>query len=47
LGDDEELRRRVADWRQNREGVEAATVHEWFSSLSGPNPNPRPTPTRR
>jgi plasmid stability protein len=42
LGDDEELARRIAAWRETHSGAPAGEVHAWLRSLSTERPLPRP-----
>jgi predicted transcriptional regulator len=46
MGDDAELARRIALWREHRFGVPAEDVHAWLEArLTDPNA-PKPAPTR-
>jgi predicted transcriptional regulator len=42
LGDDEELARRIAAWRETGASAPAGDVHAWLRSLSTEMPLPRP-----
>ncbi|MET0547466.1 MAG: hypothetical protein ABWZ40_14280 [Caulobacterales bacterium] len=47
LGDDAELGRRIALWRETRAAVDGAQVHDWLDSLPTNAPLSRPLASRR
>ena len=46
MGDDAELSRRIALWREHRLGVSAEDVHAWLEARLTDPDAPRPLPTR-
>ncbi len=46
MGDDAELARRVAAWRETRAGVPADEVHAWLEARAADVAAPRPKPRR-
>lgn len=46
MGDDQEIDRRIADWKENRLGVTAAEMHAWLRALAVDPDAPPPMPKR-
>lgn len=47
MGDDGELARRIALWREHRLGVSAAEVHAWLEARLADSAAPAPAPIRK